>query len=69
MQPNGCILGWRRVDLRVMEGAGLVGSTQNGRESVWELEDRRLVDARRHLQAISPQWDETLDRLKRFVER
>jgi DNA-binding transcriptional ArsR family regulator len=55
--------------LRVMEGAGLVRSAQHGRESVWQLEDRRLAEARRHLQVISAQWDETLDRLKRFVER
>jgi DNA-binding transcriptional ArsR family regulator len=55
--------------LRVMESAGLVRSTQHGRESVWQLEERRLADARRHLQTISAQWDETLGRLKRFVER
>jgi DNA-binding transcriptional ArsR family regulator len=54
--------------LRVMKTAGLVRSTRLGRESVWQLEEKRLADARRHLQAISAQWDETLDRLKRFVE-
>ena len=55
--------------LRVMEDAGLVRSTQQGRESVWQLEQKRLADARRHLQAISAQWDETLGRLRSFVER
>src|SRR5262245_31595643 len=55
--------------LRVMEHAGLVHSTQRGRESVWELEEKRLAEARRHLQTISAQWDETLGRLKAFVER
>ena len=55
--------------LRVMEGAGLVRRSQHGRESVWQLEQKRLADARRHLQAISAQWDETLGRLKTFVER
>ena len=55
--------------LRVMEGAGLVRSEQQGRESVWQLEQKRLADARRQLEAISAQWDETLDRLKSFVER
>jgi DNA-binding transcriptional ArsR family regulator len=55
--------------LRVMESAGLVRCTQHGRESVWQLEEKRLADARRHLQLISAQWDETLGRLKRFVER
>ncbi len=55
--------------LRVMEDAGLVWSEQRGRESVWQLEEKRLADARRHLQMISSQWDETLGRLKAFVER
>jgi DNA-binding transcriptional ArsR family regulator len=55
--------------LQVMESAGLVRSTQQGRESLWQLEQRRLAAARRHLQTISAQWDQTLGRLKRFVER
>jgi DNA-binding transcriptional ArsR family regulator len=54
--------------LRVLENAGLVRSTQQGRESVWELERKRLAQARRHLELISAQWDEALGRLKRFVE-
>jgi DNA-binding transcriptional ArsR family regulator len=55
--------------LRVMERAGLVRSAQRGRERVWRLEQKRLADARRHLQAISMQWDQALGRLKDFVER
>ena len=55
--------------LRVMEDAGLVRSMWQGRESVWQLEQKRLAAARRHLQAISAQWDETLAHLKTFVER
>ena len=55
--------------LRVMEDAGLVRSIPLGRERVWEIEQKRLADARRHLQAISAQWDQTLGRLKAFVER
>ena len=55
--------------LRVMESAGLVRSTPQGREIVWELEKKPLAEARRHLETISAQWDETLGRLKGFVER
>ena len=55
--------------LRVMEDAGLVRSMWQGRESVWQLEQKRLAAARRHLQTISSQWDQTLTRLKAFVER
>jgi DNA-binding transcriptional ArsR family regulator len=55
--------------LRVMAEAGLVRTTRHGRESVWQLEQRRLAEARRYLQLISKEWDDTLGRLKSFVER
>jgi DNA-binding transcriptional ArsR family regulator len=54
--------------LRVMEGSGLVRCTRRGRESVWQLNHRRLEDARRYLDMISKQWDDALARLRRFVE-
>jgi DNA-binding transcriptional ArsR family regulator len=54
--------------LRVLENAGLVRSTRDGRESVWKLEPRRLGDARRWLDIISEEWDDTLERLRDFVE-
>ena len=54
--------------LRVMEHAGLVHGTRHGRESVWEIEPRRLADAQRHLESISAQWDAALQRLRHFVE-
>jgi DNA-binding transcriptional ArsR family regulator len=54
--------------LRVMEDAGLVYETRHGRESVWELEVRRLERARRCLDVISQQWDDVLCRLKKIVE-
>jgi DNA-binding transcriptional ArsR family regulator len=54
--------------LRVMEQAGLVRSTRHGRERVWQLEQRRLEEARRYLAVISEQWDDALGRLRKFVE-
>jgi DNA-binding transcriptional ArsR family regulator len=54
--------------LRVMGKAGLVRNTRRGRESVWQLNHRRLADARSHLDMISSQWDLALDRLKAMVE-
>ena len=54
--------------LQVLRDAGLVQSTRRGRERVWDLQTRRLADAHDHLNRISQQWDEALDRLKRFVE-
>jgi DNA-binding transcriptional ArsR family regulator len=54
--------------LRVLEGAGVVRGSREGRENVYELEPRRLAEARRHLDQISDQWDRALDRLRAFVE-
>src|SRR5260370_1181796 len=54
--------------LQVLEEAGLVTGTRHGRESVWQLEQRRLEDAGRYLDLISKQWDEALGRLKKLVE-
>jgi len=54
--------------LRVMEEAGLAHSIRQGRESLWQLDQRRLEEARRHLERISRQWDEALSRLKTVVE-
>lgn len=54
--------------LRVMETAGVVRSAHHGRESLWRLDRRRLADAHRHLQTISAEWDQRLERLKRLVE-
>lgn len=54
--------------LRVLAGAGLVHSSRRGKESLWRLERQRLEEARRSLDYISRQWDESLGRLKMFVE-
>jgi DNA-binding transcriptional ArsR family regulator len=54
--------------LRVLERAGVVCGARQGRESVWQLEQRRLNEARRYLDSISRQWDNVLLRLKKFVE-
>ena len=54
--------------LRVMKEAGLVRDTRRGRESVWQLDQQRLEDARRYLDLISKQWDDALGRLREHVE-
>ena len=54
--------------LRLMEGAGVVRSRRHGRESIWQLNQRRLEDARRYLDLIAKQWDAALGRLREFVE-
>jgi DNA-binding transcriptional ArsR family regulator len=54
--------------LHVMKEAGLVRSARSGRESIWQLDQRRIEEARRYLDVISKQWDEALGRLRKFVE-
>ncbi len=54
--------------LGVLARAGLVRGYRRGRESLWELEARRLEMARGYLDFLSKRWDETLDRLKATVE-
>ena len=55
--------------IRVLANAGLVRGTRRGKESLWALEPKRLEEARRSLDLISRQWDESLGKLKAFVER
>ena len=47
--------------LHVLASAGLVRSTRRGRQHVWRLQPRPLVEARRSLEAISREWDDTLE--------
>jgi hypothetical protein len=54
--------------LLMMEKAGLVQGTRQGRENVWQLDLERLDDARHYLDVISKQWEAALGRLRRFVE-
>lgn len=55
--------------LRILESAGLVASVRRGRESLFSLDPKSLIDARTYLDQVSTLWDETLGRLKAFVER
>lgn len=54
--------------LAVLSEAGLVRSSRQGRERVFELDPRRIDDAHRYLERISRQWDQALDRLRAFVD-
>ncbi len=55
--------------LRVLATAGVVHGSREGRESVWEIEPRRLKAARRSLDFISARWDSAIERLRAMVER
>jgi DNA-binding transcriptional ArsR family regulator len=55
--------------LQALADAGLVHDTRQGRERIWELDPRRIEEARRQLDRISAQWDDALERLRAFVEK
>ena len=54
--------------LHALAHAGLVRSTREGRERIWQIEPQRLALANRCLEQISRRWDDTLERLRAFVE-
>jgi DNA-binding transcriptional ArsR family regulator len=54
--------------LEVLAQAGLVRDDWRGRERIWRVEQQRLAEARAYLDLVSRQWDDALDRLKRYVE-
>lgn len=54
--------------LQVLAGAGIVKSAREGRENLWQLEPKGFAEARRLLDVISREWDDTLERLRAYVE-
>ena len=54
--------------LHALAHAGLVRSKRDGRERIWEMQTRRLAEARRYLDQISAQWDDAIERLRALVE-
>jgi DNA-binding transcriptional ArsR family regulator len=56
--------------LHALAAAGLVRrrARSGSRQGLWELQPRRLEDARRFLDRVSRQWDDALGRLQAFVE-
>jgi DNA-binding transcriptional ArsR family regulator len=54
--------------LRVLEDVGVVQSVRVGRESLFEFKPGPIDIARTYLDRVAAQWDETLARLKSFVD-
>jgi len=54
--------------LHVLAAADLAHSARAGREIIWQLDTRRLDQARQAIGQISHQWDQALDKLRRYVE-
>jgi len=54
--------------LSVLERAHVISSERNGRESLYVLRPKMLVQARAYLDRASAQWGDALARLKTLVE-
>jgi DNA-binding transcriptional ArsR family regulator len=54
--------------LRVLESAGLVRGAHSGRENLFQLDTAPIESMKTYLDSVSKQWDQTLARLKAFVE-
>jgi DNA-binding transcriptional ArsR family regulator len=54
--------------LQVLEDAGLVTHSRQGREVLFSLETRRLEIAREFIERVSERWDGAIDRLRALVE-
>ena len=55
--------------LRVLESAGIVHGVRAGRESLFEFDPQPVQQIKTYIDLVSEQWDQTLSRLKLFVER
>src|SRR6266436_209977 len=54
--------------LRVLESVGIVHSVRTGRESLFKFDPEPIEETKEYLDLVSEQWDQTLSRLKSFVE-
>lgn len=55
--------------LRVLEGAGLVSRSAEGRYRRCQLNERPMTDAMEWLREQAKFWEESLDRLERYLEK
>ncbi|HEY1758144.1 MAG TPA: metalloregulator ArsR/SmtB family transcription factor [Bryobacteraceae bacterium] len=54
--------------LQVLQKARIVHSVRSGRESLFEFDPKPIDEIKQYLDFVSQQWDQTLSRLKSFVE-
>jgi DNA-binding transcriptional ArsR family regulator len=54
--------------LHVLEAAGVIEGSRQGREQVWAVNPGRLAEGRRHLEIIASGWGEALARFKKLAE-
>jgi len=54
--------------LRILEEADLIGSKKIGRETIYQISPKPLIEVQKWLKTYSEFWDKKLNDLKIFVE-
>ena len=54
--------------LHVLESVGIVHAVRSGRERLFEFDPQPIKEMTNYIDRVSRQWDESLARLKSFVE-
>ena len=54
--------------LRLLEGVGIVKGGKSGRENLFRLKIESLAEVRQIIESIENQWDQTLSRVKSYLE-
>jgi hypothetical protein len=52
----------------LLEAAGVVSSSKQGRERIWTIDPQSLSRASDYLSALSDRWDRAITRLRALVE-
>lgn len=55
--------------LRVLEATGIVRGLRAGRENLFQIKPRRVKELKNYLERVSAEWNESLARLKLYVEK
>jgi DNA-binding transcriptional ArsR family regulator len=55
--------------LRVLEHADIVRGVRHGRQNLFSFNPEPIQTAKNYLELVSEQWDQTLSRLRSFVEK
>jgi DNA-binding transcriptional ArsR family regulator len=55
--------------LQVLADAGVVHDLRVGRERLWQLQPGQIEEARRTLEVIGREWEQSLANLKAFLEK
>jgi predicted transcriptional regulator len=70
-EPSPCFTITRTAvskHLRILEGADLIESKKTGRETIYQISPKPLIEVQEWLKTFSEFWDKKLNDLKNYVE-